>query len=130
MPETERDASSAISSIFDTLDLIDPAVVKIKLLIQELWRRGLNWDTKIPDDLLQEWNIWRENVIKLSLLNFTSWINFCSNCEVTELHIFGDGSIKACVNTAQIKVVHYNSFNLMKFFFHEDIGKQNLELCF
>ena len=96
---------SAISSIFNTLDLIDPVTVKIKLLIQGLWRRRLNWDTKIPDELIREWNMQRENVIKLSLLNLPRWINFSSNCEVAELHIFEDPSNTAGVTTAHIKVV-------------------------
>ena len=39
------------------MDLIDPVTVKIKLLIPEIWRRGLNWDTKTPYNLPPEWNI-------------------------------------------------------------------------
>ena len=65
--ETKSGVLSAISSVFDPLELIDPVNCKIKLIIPELWRRGLNQDTKIPDNL-REWNIWSENVIKLSLL--------------------------------------------------------------
>ena len=61
--ETKSGVFSAIGSLFDTLDLKDPVIVKIKLSVQELWRRGLNWDIKVPDDLLRKWNIWRENVI-------------------------------------------------------------------
>ena len=74
--ETKRDVFSAIGSLFYPLDLKNSVIVKIKLSVQELWRRGLDWNTKIPDDLLREWNIWRENEIKLSLLNLPRWINF------------------------------------------------------
>ena len=53
VPETKKGVLSAISSIFDPVGLIAPVTVKIKLLIQGLWRRELDWDTKIPDDLLR-----------------------------------------------------------------------------
>ena len=40
--ETKRGILSAISSIFDPMGLIAPVIVKIRLLIKELWRRGLD----------------------------------------------------------------------------------------
>ena len=39
---------------FSTEWVVAPMIVKIKLLIQELWRRRLDWDTKIPDDSLRQ----------------------------------------------------------------------------
>ena len=38
------------------MSLIAPVIVKTNLLIQELGRRGLDWDKKIPDDLIRQWN--------------------------------------------------------------------------
>ena len=55
--ETKRGILSTVSSIFDPLGLIAPVIVNIELLVQELWRKELDWDTKIPDDLLRQWNI-------------------------------------------------------------------------
>ena len=98
---------------------------KIKLTIPELWRRGLNWDSKIPDNLLREWNIWTENVIKLSLVNLPRWINFSSNSEVAELHIFAEDSNMACGTTGHIKTVHQISLNIMQFSYWET----NLQSC-
>ena len=97
------------------MNLIDPIIIKIKLLIQELWRRGLNWDTKIPDDLLRDWNTWKENVIKMLSLKLPRWIIFSPNCEVAELHIFAGASNKACVTTAHIKLnLHSLNFISLK----------------
>ena len=102
--EIKRGIFSGIGSIFDPLDLIDPVIIKINLLFQELWRGKLNWDTEIPDDLLREWNSCRENLIKLSLLNLPCWINFSLNSEVGKLHIFADTSNMAYGTAALIKV--------------------------
>ena len=60
VPETKGGISSAVSLIFDPMSLIAPINVKIKLLIQELWKRGLNWDNKFPDNLLRQWNVWKK----------------------------------------------------------------------
>ena len=60
VPETKGGISSAVSLIFDPMSLIAPINVKIKLLIQELGKRGLNWDNKFPDNLLRQWNIWKK----------------------------------------------------------------------
>ena len=92
VPETKRGILSAISSIFDPMGLIASVIVEIKLLIRELWRRRLDWDTKIPDDLLRQWNIWKQNVVKLLSLSIPRWVNFSSNSEIVELHISEDAT--------------------------------------
>ena len=109
VPETKKGILSAISSIFNPMGLIAPVIVKIKLLIQELWKRGLDWDTKIPDDLLRQWDIWKQNVAKLSSLSIPRWINFSSNSEVVELYIFAEASSVAYGTAAYIKLVYQNS---------------------
>ena len=53
IPEIKRGILRAISYTSDPMDLKAPVIVKIKLLIQGLLRRGLDWYTKIPDDLLR-----------------------------------------------------------------------------
>ena len=109
VPETKKGILSAISSIFDPVCLIPPVIVKIILLIQELWRRGLNSDIKIPDDLLRLWKFWKQNVVKLSLLRIPHWMNFSPNSEIVKLHIFADASYVAYGTAAYNKVVHQNS---------------------
>ena len=109
VPKRQKGILSAISWNLDPMCLVAPVIVKIKLLIQELWRRGFEWDTKIPDDLLKQWNIWKQNVVKLSSLNIPHWINFSSNSEVVKLNIFADVSSVAYGTAAYIKVVYQNS---------------------
>ena len=109
VPETKKDILSAITSIFDSMGLIAPVIVRIKLLIQEIWRRGLDRDTKIPDDFLKQWNIWEQNAVKLSSLSIPRCINFSSNSEVVELHIFANASSVAYGTAAYMKVVYQNS---------------------
>ena len=78
IPETKRGILSMVSSIFDPMGLISPIIVKAKLLIQEIWRRSLGWDKKLPRDLNDQWNLWKNLVLKLPSLAVPRRINFKS----------------------------------------------------
>ena len=54
-PNTKRGILSATSSVFDPPDIAAPYVIKAKLIIQELWRRHIEWDDELPNDILQRW---------------------------------------------------------------------------
>ena len=57
IPETKRGILTMVSAIFDPMGLISPIIVKAKLLIQEIWRKSLGWDEKLPRDLTDQWNL-------------------------------------------------------------------------
>jgi len=44
-PETRREILSIASSLFDPLGFIAPYIMKAKLLLQDLCRKKLGWDT-------------------------------------------------------------------------------------
>ena len=60
VPNTKRGIISFTSSIFDPLEMNSPAILEPKLLIQELWKRNIDWDELIPLDILTRWNIWKQ----------------------------------------------------------------------
>ena len=47
---TQRKLFSLLSSIFDPLGIIAPLTIRLKALLQQIWRLGLNWDNQIPSD--------------------------------------------------------------------------------
>ena len=53
-PYTKRGILSATRSVFDPLGIAVPHVIKGKLIIQELWRRQIDWDDELPDDIFQK----------------------------------------------------------------------------
>ncbi|XP_043258500.1 uncharacterized protein LOC122400851 [Colletes gigas] len=55
---TKRTIFSNIAKLFDPLGLLGPVVVKAKLIMQELWKRGVGWDNTAPSDILSLWNIY------------------------------------------------------------------------
>ena len=53
--DTKRGLLSCVSSIFDPLGIVNLALLEAKLLIQELCQRKLEWNDKLPIDLLERW---------------------------------------------------------------------------
>ena len=47
---TQRKVFSLLSSIFDPLGIIAPVTIRLKALLQQIWRLGLKWDNQIPSD--------------------------------------------------------------------------------
>ena len=54
-PMTKRSLLSLASRMFDQLGLISPFTVIAKILFQELWRRGLEWDGSLDSSIEREW---------------------------------------------------------------------------
>lgn len=42
--KTKREVLSAISRLFDPLGLINPILIRAKLIMQEIWATNLGWD--------------------------------------------------------------------------------------
>ena len=55
---SHRSILSAVSTIYDPLGFLSPVVITAKCLLQDICRLRLDWDTKLPDILLNRWNDW------------------------------------------------------------------------
>ena len=95
-PETKRSLLSLTSKVFDPMGLLVPFIVRAKILFQELWSRGLQWDDKLPDDILDQWRAWKAELIYLDKVRIPRY--FALGLAVSsgiELHAFDDVSSKA-----------------------------------
>ena len=70
-----------------------PAVLEPKLIIQELWKKNIEWDEDVPDDLAQRWSKWQATLPNLSKTEIPRWYhtNFSAE-ESIELHGIADPS--------------------------------------
>jgi hypothetical protein len=48
---TKRHVLKKIATVFDLLGFVSPVVVQAKILLQELWSRGYEWDEPVTDEL-------------------------------------------------------------------------------
>ena len=100
---TKRAVLSLIARLFDPLGLISPFVMFAKVLFQDVWRLGLDWDEVLPEELQFKFQKWVKGIEILK-----TWkINRCYSPDLlwksssgVELHAFGDACEKgygACV---------------------------------
>ena len=92
--DTRRGCLSILSSIFDPLGMIGPVLLPAKRVLQRTWQLKLRWDDKLPEELLKNWNKWKED---LTLLNHVSvprcyFPGGCSLDATFQLHHFSDAS--------------------------------------
>ena len=57
-PPTKRGILSTVSSLFDPLGFVSLFILPVKVLLQELWRMGIQWDERVPEPLLTQWHRW------------------------------------------------------------------------
>ena len=92
---TKRTVLSLIARLFDPLGFITPYTMTAKIIFQEIWRVGLEWDDPLPTKLQNAFQAWTHSMPHLK--NFV--VNRCYFPEVWDeisgqvsLHAFCDAS--------------------------------------
>ena len=93
-PSTKRSILSQISKLFDPLGLLGPTVVLAKILIQQLWKLQLEWDTPVPPEIQDFWIKFKQQLQLLNDVKFNRFILIPDPSEI-QLHGFCDASEKA-----------------------------------
>ena len=65
-PSTRRGILSTVSSVYDPLGFIAPAILPAKQILQDLCRRQCGWDDPISDHNLIQWQKWLSDLPGLS----------------------------------------------------------------
>ncbi|GIY94824.1 reverse transcriptase [Caerostris extrusa] len=92
-----RPVLSTAAKVFDPVGFLSPFVVRIKRLMQEIWERRLDWDSKLREDLESKWKKWCAEIevsgeMKIERCYFS---NVVGKLDSVEVHIFSDASIVA-----------------------------------
>ncbi|XP_062703704.1 uncharacterized protein LOC134286149 [Aedes albopictus] len=61
-PLTKRTVLSQMSSLFDPLGLLGPAIVRAKILMQSLWKQHLDWDAPLPEGFRKDWQEFQDSI--------------------------------------------------------------------
>ncbi|XP_037292204.1 uncharacterized protein LOC119188589 [Manduca sexta] len=92
---TKREALKIVMSLFDPLGLVSPITVRAKQLLQEVWRRGTDWDDPIDDELSAAWVNWLTHLKQLSGVTVPRCYPGYSRARKLQLHVFTDASESA-----------------------------------
>lgn len=102
---TKRSVLSVIARLFDPLGWLSPFVIIAKMLMQELWIRGGDWNNPIPDDLLERWREYCEQMLTLTEVTIPRWTGQGGATLGWEIHGFADASSRAYAAVVYLRVL-------------------------
>ncbi|XP_055584843.1 uncharacterized protein LOC129737708 [Uranotaenia lowii] len=90
---TKRIALRCLMSLFDPLGLLSPYMIHGKLIIQDLWRSGVQWDERMYDAEYGKWIRWTRLLRKIAELQIPRhYFDGIAINDTIQLHIFTDAS--------------------------------------
>ncbi|XP_051162407.1 uncharacterized protein LOC127282276 [Leptopilina boulardi] len=101
---TKRIVASEIAKLYDPLGWLAPVLLRAKLLLQNCWLAGSDWDKALPINLCSEWTEFQHQLQQLNLVKIPRWINTENDHSNWELHGFSDASERAY--SAAVYIVH------------------------
>ena len=100
---TKRNILSAAARLFDPLGLVSPVVAFMKLLVQECWKRNLDWDDDPPLYISDQWHAFQTELPHLSSIKIPRHIGITLNSYVTLIG-FADASERCYGAVVYVKV--------------------------
>ena len=101
---TLRQLLSLIASVFDPLGLVAPAVVTLKIILQEVWRTGVSWDGNLPILLQKRIQKWLHESSKSDRVSLPRCMQVLPTISLSELHVFTDASQLALGTVAYLRM--------------------------
>ncbi|UYV73041.1 hypothetical protein LAZ67_10001650 [Cordylochernes scorpioides] len=104
---------SHISRIFDPIGWLSPVIIRLKILLQSLWKQKLNWDDPLPDTLCSQWKKIGKELSVLNKIQIPRYFSCRGALLSVELHGFCDSSevayaavfyIRSHLKSGQVKV--------------------------
>lgn len=104
---TKRELLSLVMSVYDPLGMLSDLMLQGKLLVQEVWREGIDWNDLLPDalfDRFKKWMLQLEKVKHFNLNRCYSHKFLCPEARL-ELHVFVDASEEAFAAVAYWRII-------------------------
>ncbi|XP_055597343.1 uncharacterized protein LOC129747259 [Uranotaenia lowii] len=108
---TKRQVLRCLMSLFDPLGLLSIYTVQGKIILQEIWRSGIQWDERIEDNIFHRWQQWTALFPNIQKLQFPRCYFSTASAALyhrLELHIFVDASEDAYAAAAYFRTTNLN----------------------
>ncbi|XP_045023763.1 uncharacterized protein LOC123468196 [Daphnia magna] len=90
--KTKREVLQEVASVFDPLGFLSPVVMTAKILLQDIWRSGADWDDPLPPTLLDIWTAWAKDLSSIASITIPRCFRLQEKPQYFELHVFSDAS--------------------------------------
>lgn len=101
---TKRQVLSQIARIYDLSGFVSPITIWMKILLQQVWLQGLDWDDLLPSAMLDQWNKFVSDMPCLRKVQIPRYI-LDTYVSAPELIGFSDASSSAMAAVVYLRVV-------------------------
>ena len=112
---TKRECLKRTATIFDPLGFISPFTIRGKMLLQEMWMCGLDWDEEVPKELSVKITSWLSELISLSQIKVPRSLQIQKEVQTVSLHTFVDASQDAYGAVAYLRVLYLDGDVTVRF---------------
>ena len=92
---TKRNFLRKIATLFDPLGFLNPYVIRAKILLQEMWTSGLDWDDLLDENVARKAKTWFAELQQLSEVIVPRCLQLEKRVVTTTIHTFTDASGEA-----------------------------------
>lgn len=92
---TKRNVLKKVATVFDPLGLVSPFVIRAKILLQETWARGYDWDDVICDEVAGRIGSWYDQLRSLASVQVPRCLREAKEVIAQRVVTFVDASIQA-----------------------------------
>lgn len=90
---TKRQMLSITMSVFDPFGFLCEIILYAKLLVQEVWKIGCDWDDEVPQEVFAKWAQWMNALKGINNLRIPRCYSaHITNATEIQLHVFADAS--------------------------------------
>lgn len=105
---SKRIVMSCVMSLFDPLGLLAPFIILGKMLVQDIWRSGSDWDQPIDNESYEKWLRWIERLPEIEKVRIPRYYfrqSTCIDLSSLQLHVLVDASKDAYGAAAYFRVL-------------------------
>ncbi|XP_037825845.1 uncharacterized protein LOC119613850, partial [Lucilia sericata] len=106
---TKRSVLRVIMTIFDPLGLLGHFVIYAKIVLQEIWRSGVNWDEPLFEHEREKWWTWVKMIPSIPNIRIPRCHRFLNSSQNVQLHTFVDASIDAYAAVVFLRIEYEGS---------------------
>ena len=103
---TKRKFLRKIATLYDPLGFLMPFTIRAKILLQEMWVSGVDWDDSIGDELSASVDVWFAELIDLESIKIPRCLTIDQQKTDETLYVFVDASEHAYGSVAYLQCTY------------------------